>query len=64
MADTVDYNCPQCGEPTEILHEGYCEGCRDENQRALDQHNITYDWWRKLTDREREKLIRGRIQAH
>lgn len=51
-------DCPQCGEETEVLHEGYCLDCRDENQRVLDEHNARFDWWDSLTDRDRDKLIR------
>ncbi len=32
-------NCPQCGELSEQLHEGYCEQCCNDNQAALDRHN-------------------------
>jgi len=39
------FDCPQCGFGTETLHEGYCEECRDENQHALDAHNIEFDHW-------------------
>ena len=52
------YDCPQCGEPTETLHEGYCEDCRDQNQRSLDEHNARFDWWEGLNDAERDEKIR------
>lgn len=52
------FDCPQCGEPTETLHEGYCEECRDERQAALDLHNAQYDRWQRMTDAERDREIR------
>lgn len=39
----VIYDCPQCGEETETLHEGFCEDCRKQNQEALDEHNYWHD---------------------
>lgn len=50
--------CPKCGEETETLHEGYCEPCREEGQRALDEHNANYGRWMTLSDRERDREIR------
>lgn len=52
------FHCPQCGEQTEKLFEGYCELCRDDNQRALDLHNARYDRWQRMTDRERADEIK------
>ena len=43
------HHCPQCGEATERLYEGYCKPCCQENQAALDLHNATYDRWRLPT---------------
>ncbi len=51
-------DCPQCGEPTETFFEGYCEDCRDERQRVLDEHNARFNWWEKLSDAERDRHIR------
>jgi len=51
------YDCPQCGEPTPELHEGYCEDCCIENQRCLDQHNAEYDRWQRMTDAQRDAAI-------
>lgn len=50
--------CPQCGEPTEMLCEGYCQDCRDERQAALDEHIARFDWWEGLTDPQRGEQIR------
>jgi len=58
MLLTADAVCPQCGENTPTLHEGYCERCRDENQAELDQHNAGYNQWQQMTDSERERRIR------
>jgi hypothetical protein len=54
--------CPQCGEPTERLCEGYCEPCRDANQAALDEHHARADWWASLTDRQRDAQIRDALR--
>lgn len=40
------YDCPQCGEETPTLHEGYCEECRKDNQHALDRFNEHLELWR------------------
>ncbi len=52
------YDCPQCGEPTEELHEGYCEQCCHNNQQALDDFNREQDRWKRLTDEQRYDEIR------
>jgi hypothetical protein len=54
-------HCPQCGNETDRLHEGYCEDCRNANQAALDEHNAAYDRWQKMTDRERADDIRRAV---
>lgn len=54
----MSYDCPQCGEPTDRLHEGYCAECCEENQRALDLHNAAYDRWAGMTDAQRSDEIR------
>ncbi len=50
--------CPQCGNETEQLYEGYCERCCTENQRALDLYNAEYDRWQNMTDQQRADTIR------
>lgn len=55
-------HCPQCGEPTERLHEGYCKPCCDANQAALDLHNAEVDHWRCLTDRQRDNAIKAAVR--
>ena len=52
-------NCPQCGEETETLHEGYCEECLNERQSALNEHNARFDFWEKCTDTEKDFYIRS-----
>jgi len=54
----TDFHCPQCGEPTETLHEGYCEECCSDNQMRLDEHNARHDWWANMTDSERHAVMR------
>jgi len=53
-----ELNCPQCGEPTDQLHEGYCEECCNQNQAELDRHNHEYDHWSRLDNERREDLIK------
>lgn len=53
-----EYDCPQCGYPTDTLYEGHCRECCDENQLRLDLHNAELDQWERLSDRERELLIK------
>ena len=55
---TSEIVCPQCGEPTSLLCEGYCEPCRDANQAELDLHNAEFDAWERLSPKEREEQIR------
>ena len=50
--------CPQCGEPTDTLHEGCCEPCRTGNQTALDDHNFQHDCWARLSSTERDSEIK------
>lgn len=61
-----EFDCPQCGEPTERLHDGYCAECCAEccaeNQRALDLHNAEVDHWHSLSDAERGDAIRRAIR--
>ena len=54
--------CPQCGKETDRLHEGYCEECQTENQRRLDEHNASYDFWQRCTDKERDFYIRSAMK--
>lgn len=57
------YDCPQCGEPTPDLHEGYCRECCDDNQAALDRHNTEYGAWESLTDAQRDAEIKRALAA-
>lgn len=54
----IDLNCPQCGEPTPSLYEGYCAECCAENQRSLDAHNAGFDRWERMTDAQRDADIK------
>lgn len=56
--DPHTLNCPECGEPTEELHEGYCADCCADRQAALDTHNRSYDEWMQLSDGQRAARIR------
>lgn len=47
------YDCPQCGNETETLNEGCCEDCRKDNQKNLDNHNLSFDRWESLSDSQR-----------
>ena len=52
-------DCPQCGQetPEDQFQEGYCIHCFADNQRALDEHNARNDWWKSLSDVERDRAI-------
>ena len=50
-------NCPQCGEETPELHEGYCADCCSNNQAELDKHNFEYENWQAMNEHEREEAI-------
>lgn len=52
------YDCPQCGEATPELREGYCRECCESNQSELDRHNVEYDRWQAMTDAERDAAIK------
>jgi hypothetical protein len=52
------FHCPQCGEDTPELHEGYCEDCCASNQNALDLHNAGFDRWNRLSAEQRVNEIR------
>ena len=54
-------HCPQCGLETETFHEGYCQECCAENQRCLDEHNMSYDRWQRLSNEERDEEVRRAI---
>ncbi len=56
----VYLDCPQCGLLTakNDFTEGYCSDCAAENQRALDEHNASFDRWERLTDEQRAAEIR------
>lgn len=51
--------CPECGEPTEVLFEGYCEACRDARQEALNNHNAREAFWNRLTKEQRDFYIKA-----
>jgi len=53
-----DLYCPQCGDHTEQLHEGYCEECCKNNQNILNDFNLRLKWWDGLTDEQRWKEIK------
>ena len=53
-----DFDCPQCGEATEALHEGYCADCCADNQARLDAHKVSHDRWALMTNDERDREIR------
>jgi hypothetical protein len=58
LAERVEgLTCPQCGFRTEVLHEGYCAECCEDNQRELDLHNHAFDRWERMTDRQRDAEI-------
>ena len=64
MSRDTPYDCPQCGEPTETIHEGYCAECCADNQAALDQHNAAFVAWQNMTDVQRDKAIRRAVELN
>ncbi len=56
------FDCPQCGEPTNSLFDGYCAECSAANQSALDAHNDQHDRWKGLSDARREAEIKRAAQ--
>ncbi len=57
------YNCPQCGEQTKQLFEGYCNSCCHENQVSLDLSNAELDRWLSMTDEQRTNEINRSIKG-
>ena len=51
------FDCSQCGEETERLHEGYCAECCRGNQARLDLHNAAFDRWEHMNDAARWREI-------
>lgn len=54
--------CPKCGEPVEVLVEGYCSDCLNQMQEELWLQNAAYDAWQKLSDRERDTRIKDAVR--
>jgi hypothetical protein len=57
------HDCPQCGDKTPDLHEGYCLTCCAENQEHLDAHNASADQWAAMDGRQRNNAIGRAIVA-
>ena len=55
------YYCPQCGCETEELFEGYCKDCLRQRQSELDEFNCKFDWWNRLTEKEKDNIIKHSI---
>lgn len=53
------FYCPQCGEDTPELHEGYCLDCCSENQATLDKHNFEFEQWQLMNEAERNQAIKS-----
>lgn len=45
--------CSLCGEHATEFQEGSCVECADFAQATLDQHNVAFDRWEGMTDRQR-----------
>lgn len=54
----MPFTCPCCGEPTDRLHDGYCEPCWSDRQAAVDMHRIEFTQWQSMTDKQRTDAIR------
>lgn len=59
---THPYDCPQCGEGTPELHEGYCAECCHDNQQRLDAHNAHFDAWERMSPAQRDARIRDAVR--
>lgn len=57
-----EFYCPQCGEDTERLHEGYCQECHDDRQARLHDHNFRFNRWQKLSEKQRDAEIKAAIR--
>jgi NMD protein affecting ribosome stability and mRNA decay len=57
-----EFSCPQCGENTPELYEGYCAECCAANQAELDEHNAQFDRWQRMTDKQREFEIKQAVR--
>ena len=60
MTDEAKETCPGCGQDELAIsfRDGVCWYCSRLNQELLDEHNIAYDEWSKLTDAQRTERIR------
>ncbi|WP_162887781.1 hypothetical protein [Leptospira mayottensis] len=52
----VIMGCPQCGEFTERLYDGYCWDCREENEHRLFRDLMEKQEWDKLSDSEKRRI--------
>lgn len=64
MSEPVAYACPVCGfdVPENEMIEGCCPDCHEDRQRALNEHNATFDAWERMTPAERERRIKDAIR--
>ena len=62
MQNETEEYCTQCGEITIEFKEGYCVDCCDQNQRELDDYNVSYDRWEEMTPRQRDIEINNSIR--
>ncbi len=56
-------DCPQCGEGTEALHEGYCEPCREiaRDVELMEKYgHMTIGEWNEMLHRYDKALIQIR----
>lgn len=51
-------DCPQCGNETEQLFEGYCKECYEDNQRRLDEFNFRQEYWDRLNQEKKDEWIK------
>lgn len=56
--------CPQCGEDVEVdlLVEGYCQACTEENYNELRTNEAQNTWWRSLSEAERHQHIQNQLR--
>ncbi len=44
--------CPQCGEETEQLVEGYCQDCANDNYAAIFEREWQQERWARMNEQE------------
>lgn len=56
--------CPQCGEDVEVdlLVEGYCKACTDENYNEMAVNTAQERWWNSLSEDEKRRQVENQLR--